>query len=221
MGKKILLAIAVLSIFLLIVWNLQEEDPVDENEEVIGTGEEEAEGASEEEELGNEEEQEVEAELENPEIEDAEEADKEAEEDTEEDSEDTDKEITPGQLEMFYGTWEKEHEEDAVDVMILQINGAEAEIAKDQEEDFEYIRFGYKSSEFFPMEKIIRIEKLESREAYYITTVYVEEAEGQNTGMYTELSDEETYYTIELRDENTLLLTHVNDDNVTEMKFNR
>jgi len=222
MGRKFLITIAVLSILLLTACNLTGEDPGEENEETVGTGEQDQNPSSKDEESENDD---MEEPSESSEDEDAEEdnnIDEEGEdsEDGEEDEDSEDAEVTL-KLQVFYGTWEMEDEDNTSDVMILEISDAKAEVAKDQEEDFEYIRFGYKYSEFFPMEKIIEIEELDSDNSYKITTVYIEEVGEDAHGMYQDLSEEETQYTMELSEENTLLLSHDNGEEVVEMEFKR
>lgn len=215
MKKIILLSVAIVMIVTLSACNILTDDSGEENEEEIDNGE----GIEEEPE-------EEEAEESEPEADEEEEESRETEEEEDEDlgndqSEEDEDAVAVGNLTTFYGTWEMEDEEGAFDTMILEIAEAEAKVAKNQNEDFEYIRFGYKYSEFFPMEKIVEIKKLESPDAYFIVTSYVEEEAEESGSMIGEGSREDSQYTIELIDGNRLLLTYMNDEDVNEMYFTK
>lgn len=221
MKKRILLTAVILTILFVSACNILSEDPKEENEEEVGTGEQEEESPSEDEENEVVEEDEPEETgADESEEEDNNDENSDGDEESEEPA-DPEEAESAKKLAILYGTWEMEDEENSSDVMVLEISDAKAEVAGDQEDDFEYIRFGYKYSEFFPMEKIINIEKQEAENTYYITTVYVEDVEENGSGMNTDPSDEETHYTIKLRDNNTLLLSHRNGEEVVEMQFNR
>jgi len=213
--KRILLTMAILLIMTLSACNILSEDPAEENEEEIGTGEET------EEESEGEEENDEEQETDDPEEEDA--GEEEDDEDTDngsDEGEDEEESAAAANLTTFYGTWEMEDEEATADTMILEVGKADAEDVVDQDEDFEYIRFGYKYSEYFPIEKIVEIEQLERENVYFIVTSYVEE-EGGGGSTVEEGTGEESNYTIELVEENRLLLTYMNDEDVNEMWFTK
>ncbi len=222
MGRKNLWIVMVLVMFLLVACNTGSEDPGEENTETVGIGEQQEDYSKEPEDDEQEEKDPEDWEDGGEPEEEKDDADVREESEKEDSGEDEgEEEEEELNLKEFYGMWEMEEDEDPFDVMVMEISEAEAERAKDQEEDFEYMRFGYQYSEFFPMEKVTEVEKSASGTVYAITTVVVEEAEEDVHGMGLESVGKETRYTLERLDDDNLLLTYESQGNVIEMKFFR
>jgi len=122
-------------------------------------------------------------------------------------------------LQKFFGRWETE-EQKSEDMIILEMGKEQADDTNNSKDAFEYIRFGYEASGFFPMEKIIELEEHGSKNAYYITISYMEENH-ENAGWSVVETEEVTTYLIELVEEDKMLLTYTDDEINREFYFHK
>ncbi|NBG88862.1 hypothetical protein [Isachenkonia alkalipeptolytica] len=214
MIKKILVLLVVGFMLLLAACNSTTEDPGEEAEDENGVAEEEV--AEEEEEPADDTEEEVSEEEDT----DEEDTNEETEKDPEEDPEERDTAEGELNLESFYGRWEQEATEETGDPLILEIGMAEAEEAEDQEEAFEYIRFGYPGSAFFPMEKVMEVKSSEEADYDFVVSPVLETGESGTT--FEGDLDARYHYSIHWVDEDRLaLIYHHPDEDAVEMIYNR
>lgn len=122
-------------------------------------------------------------------------------------------------LQKFFGRWETE-ERESEDLIILEMGKEDSSDMNNSKGAFEFIRFGYEASGFFPMEKIIELEEYGSKNAYYITISYLEENH-ENAGWTVVETEEVTTYLIELVEENKMLLTYTDDEINREFYFHK
>lgn len=206
MIKKFMIFAVILTTVFLTACNNTGEDPNEEIEEENGAGEE-----LEEEETPDEEETAKEDDAEKGNGDDEAESEDEAPED--EDAEGSDEEegaVSQGILKNLYGLWRMESEEEnGADDLLMEIDMAEAKNIENKNTDFEYIRFGYESSEFFSMEEVIEIEAFGEGEGYFLTLSPIDR------------EDNTSRYTIELVDDTTLILVYLDAEDQEEMVFTK
>jgi hypothetical protein len=121
-----------------------------------------------------------------------------------------------GNLQKFYGRWET-REENPADKIILEMGLVDARDLHNSDEGFEYIRFGYEASEFFPREKITKTVE-NSSNSYVIRVDIMEEKYENGDWSVIETGNTEEYQ-IELSDQNNMVLTYSDDGGKTEYVF--
>ncbi len=211
MKKQIVFAITILMLIGLVACNNRNEEPLEETEE-NGLEENEEEGSreeeSEEETAGTDGDEESGSGEEPAEDENGTDEAEENEENSDNDNNNEEESTQPENLTKFYGLWrlESDQENDG-DPLLLEIDLADAGNIENKTADFEYLRFGYESSEFFPMEEVVKIDRLGTADSYNITLSAIDD------------EDHTSRYSIELVDHITLVLVYLDTEEQKEMVF--